>query len=224
MSLDDSMAAFRDDERTHTDTKRPSAEGGKTMSPEIPMMFALALLSVGMWTLRVAVAARGLKLAGAAIAATEAVVFALTFSRLVTDLGSPGRLLGYAAGVAAGTAVGLAINDRTARGHSELHLVAAGDRGDLVACLRARGWPATTAIADGPDGVVTAMWLTVPDRDLRDVSALITDWAPGAFWTVRRLQRVANSAAGHSTADQQAHPTARSCASIESRPEPVAEL
>ena len=35
------------------------------MNPEIPMMFALALLSVGMWTLRVAVAARGLKLAGA---------------------------------------------------------------------------------------------------------------------------------------------------------------
>lgn len=162
------------------------------MSTEVPMMFALALLSVGMWTLRVAVAARGLKLAGAAIAATEAVVFALTFSRLVTDLGSPARLLGYAAGVAAGTVVGLAINDRTARGHSEFHLVAAGDRNDLVACLRQRGWPATTTIADGPDGAVTAMWLTVPDSELREVSTLIADWAPGAFWTVRRLQRVAN--------------------------------
>lgn len=165
------------------------------MNPEIPMMFALALLSVGMWTLRVAVAARGLKLAGAAIAATEAVVFALTFSRLVTDLSSPGRLLGYAAGVAAGTAVGLAINDRTARGHSEFHLVAVGDRRDLIECLRLRGWPATSTIADGPEGVVTAMWLTVADADLRSVTELASDWAPGAFWTVRRLQRVANSSA-----------------------------
>lgn len=160
------------------------------MNAEIPMMFALALLSVGMWTFRVAVAARGLKLACAAIAAAEAVVFALTFSHLVTDLGSPARLLSYAAGVAAGTAVGLAVNDRTTRGYTELHLVADGDRADLVECFRYRGWPATSTIASGLNGPVTAMWLTVSDTDIREVTNLVHEWAPEAFWTLRRLHKV----------------------------------
>ena len=165
------------------------------MNTEIPTMFALALLSVGMWTFRVAVAARGLKLVCAAIAAAEAVVFALTFSHLVADLGSPARLVSYAAGVAAGTAVGLAVNDRTTRGHTELHLVAQGDRADLVGCFRHRGWPATSTIASGPNGPVTAMWLTVSDAELSDVTNLVQEWAPEAFWTLRRLHKVTLSSA-----------------------------
>jgi len=161
------------------------------MDSEIPIMFGLALLSVSMWTFRVAVAARGLKLAGATVAAVEAVVFALTFSHLVTDLASPGRLLSYAAGVAIGTAVGLTVNDHTARGHTELHLVAHGDRADLVERFRAHGWPATSSIATGPDGPVTMMWLTVSDHELREVTARVRQWAPDSFWTLRRLQKAA---------------------------------
>lgn len=160
------------------------------MSPEVPAMFTLAMLSVGMWTLRVAVAARGLKLAGAGIAAAEAVVFVLTFSHLVNDLSSPARLLAYGAGVAAGTALGLAVNDRTTHGHKELHLVAGGDRRDLVECFRNSGWPATSTIASGPDGPVTAMWLTVPDAEVREITELVGLWAPSAFWTLRRMERV----------------------------------
>jgi uncharacterized protein YebE (UPF0316 family) len=162
------------------------------MNPEVPIMFTLAMLSVGMWTLRVTVAARGLKLAGAGIAAAEALVFALTFSHLVTDLSSPSRLVAYGAGVAAGTALGLSVNDRTTHGHSELHLVASGDRTDLVECFRRNGWPATSTLASGPDGAVTAMWLTVSDAEIGDVTHLAEEWAPDAFWTTRSMQRVAS--------------------------------
>ena len=175
------------------------------MHPEIPTMFGLALLSVSLWTFRVSITARGLKLASALMAAVEAVVYLMAFSRLVTDLGSPGRVLGYAAGVAVGTAVGLVLDDRTARGHTELHLVALGDRTDLVDQFRQRGWPATSSTATGPDGPVTMMWLTVADSSVRHVSEQVRRSAPDAFWTLRRLRDVTGSAPfteGSSHADE----------------------
>jgi uncharacterized protein YebE (UPF0316 family) len=158
------------------------------MDPEIPTMFGLALLSVSLWTFRVSITARGLKLASAAMAAVEAVVYLQAFSRLMTDLGSPGRVLGYAAGVAVGTAVGLVLDDRTARGHTELHLIALGDRTDLIDQFRERGWPATSSTAIGPEGPVTMMWLTVADTSVRQLTEQVRRIAPDAFWTMRRLR------------------------------------
>ena len=158
-------------------------------------MFGLALLSVSMWTFRIAIATRGLKWVCAVIAAAEAVVFVLIFSHLLTDLASPGKIASYAGGVAAGTALGLLVDDKTKRGHSELHLVAFGDRADLVERFRAQGWPATSTLAAGPDGPVTAMWLTVPDTELRAVTAEAEQWAPDAFWTLRRLDKATLSPA-----------------------------
>ena len=163
------------------------------MFTETATMFGLALLSVSLWTFRVSITARGLKLASAAMAAIEAVVYLSAFSRLVSDLGSPLRVAAYAAGVAVGTAVGLVVDDRTARGHTELHLVAHGDRTDLVDEFRRLGWPATSATAVGPDGSVTTMWLTVADTDVRQISELVTDLSPEAFWTLRRLRDVTGS-------------------------------
>lgn len=164
------------------------------MDTEIPPMFGLALLSVSPWTFRVSITARGLKLASAVMAAVEAVIYVLSFSQLITDIGSPGRVLGYGAGVAVGTALGLVLDDKTSRGHTELHLVAHGDRADLVRYFSDLGYPATSAAATGPDGPVTMMWLTVSDAKIRQVSDLVRDRAPEAFWTLRRLQDVTGSA------------------------------
>lgn len=161
---------------------------------EITTMFGLAMLSVSLWTYRVSITARGLKLASASMAAVEAVVYVLSFSELITDLGSPGRIMGYAAGVAVGTAIGLVVDERSVRGHTELHLVARGERDDLRQQLHARGWPVTTSTATGPDGAVTAMWVTVSDTHVREISEQVECLAPDAFWTLRPLQKVTGSA------------------------------
>ena len=64
------------------------------MSATTALMGALAFVSVALWTLRVALTARGRKASSAVVAAIEAVVFALVFSRLVSDLGSWDRVAG----------------------------------------------------------------------------------------------------------------------------------
>ena len=148
-------------------------------------MLPLAVLSVGLWTLRVALAARGRRLGSAAVAAVEAVIFALVFSNLISDLGSWDRIVGYAAGVAAGTVIGLAVNDRLNPGGAVVEVVVPGDGAALRQAFHSRGWPATTIPAVGVTGAATLLFLVVRTPCTDDVIDLVRATAPDAFWTTR---------------------------------------
>ena len=91
-------------------------------------MALLAMASVGLWTLRVALTARGRKSVGAAVAAVEAVVFAVAFTNVAAHLDSPFRIAGYAAGVAFGTVLGLTVDRRLSAGVSEVDIIVPGRR------------------------------------------------------------------------------------------------
>jgi uncharacterized protein YebE (UPF0316 family) len=150
-------------------------------------MAALATASVGLWTLRVALAARGKKVAGAAVAAVEAVTFAVAFTRL--DLAAPERVAGYALGVAFGTLLGLALDERLSGGQSELRVVAPGLQPCLVRALRKAGWPATSFTGDGADGPVTLLFVAADDSRLPALVDDVRRTVPGASWTVHRQVR-----------------------------------
>jgi uncharacterized protein YebE (UPF0316 family) len=154
------------------------------------VMAAMALGSVGLWTLRVAFTARGRKLLGAAVAALEAVVFAVAFSSLAASLDAPVRVIGYALGVAVGTLLGLYLDERASRGKSEIQVVFHGDDRGLVERLRAEGWPATWFPAEGPAGSVTVAFVAVDDVQVPHVVAALQQSAPDAFWAVQQLRRL----------------------------------
>jgi uncharacterized protein YebE (UPF0316 family) len=153
-------------------------------------MAAMALVSVGLWTLRVTLAARGRKVLGAAAAAAEAVVFAVVFSSLAGSLDAPAPVLGYAVGVAAGTLLGLLIDERSARGTSEVQVVEHGRDRRTAETLRHLGWPATSFTADGPDGPVTVTFVAVEDTDVGRVVDVLQRDAPRGFWAVQQLRRM----------------------------------
>jgi uncharacterized protein YebE (UPF0316 family) len=154
------------------------------------VMAAMALGSVGLWTLRVAFAARGRKLLGAAVAALEAVVFAVAFSSLAASLDAPVRIIGYALGVAVGTLLGIYLDERASRGKSAIQVVVHGDDRGLVEKLRSEGWPATSFPAEGPRGSVTVAFVAVDDVHVRHVVATLQQSAPDAFWAVQQLRRM----------------------------------
>jgi uncharacterized protein YebE (UPF0316 family) len=153
-------------------------------------MAGMALVSVGLWTLRVTLAAKGRKLLGAGAAAVEAVVFALVFSSLAASLDSPSRLVGYAIGVAAGTLLGLYLDERGSRGTSEVQLVVHGRDRRVAESLRRHGWPATSYFGDGPDGPVTVTFVAVNDAEVGRVVDVLDRDAPQAFWAVQSLRRM----------------------------------
>ena len=155
------------------------------MSATAALMGTLAFVSVGLWTLRVALTARGRKAGSAAVAAIEAVVFALVFSKLVSDLGSWDRVAGYAIGVAVGTIAGLSLNERLNRGGVIVEAVVAGDGAALQNALHSGGWPATALPATGLTGQATLLFVAVPSERTGELLALIHTTAPDAYWSIR---------------------------------------
>lgn len=80
------------------------------MIVETLSLMLMSMGSVGLWTLRVTMAARDRRAVASGVAAIEAVVFALSFSQLLTDLDQIHRLAGYSTGVAIGTYAGMSVS------------------------------------------------------------------------------------------------------------------
>jgi uncharacterized protein YebE (UPF0316 family) len=150
-------------------------------------MALLAITSVGLWTLRVALTARGRTTIGASVAAVEAVIFAVAFTNVAANLQSPLRVVGYAAGVAFGTVLGLTVDRHLSPGVSEVDIVVPGLDTGTAERLHQLGWPTTALTARGPHGPVTLICVAVDDSRLAELTTAVRLTAPDAFWTVQRL-------------------------------------
>lgn len=152
------------------------------------MLAGLAMLSVGLWTARVALTARRRRLAATALAAVEATVFAVVFSRLLTGLDDPFSIGGYALGVAAGTAIALKMDDVF---NPQLVKVDIVDPVGLLLVrdrLHAAGWPTTTSHADGLRGPVGVISVTTDAAELPALTGAVGEASEDAFWTVTAVQ------------------------------------
>jgi uncharacterized protein YebE (UPF0316 family) len=153
------------------------------------LMSGMAMVSVGLWTLRVALTARGRKLGGSITAGAEALVFLLAFSTVLGDMEAIEKIIGYAAGVAAGTLLGVYIDDRLSAGQSEVRVITEGPDMSLVKQLQSLGWPVTAMEGSGPEGNVTIAFIAVDDLKLPGLLKELEVLAPEAFWTVERLKK-----------------------------------
>jgi hypothetical protein len=131
----------------------------------------LALLSVSLWTGRVALTAKGRKTAGALMAALEATVFVVAFSRLLTGLDSPIRIIAYAAGVAGGTLLALTVDSAVNPQVVKVDIVDGNGPDRVLTTLHREGWPTTVLRGEG-------------------LAAPVDMAAPDAFWTVTSVRQV----------------------------------
>jgi uncharacterized protein YebE (UPF0316 family) len=152
-------------------------------------MAGLAMASVALWTMRVALTARGRRLAGSVVAAVEALVFLLAFSRVLSDMTAIERIVGYAAGVGLGTLLGVYMDERLAAGQSVVRIVTQGQDTSLVTDLHDLGWPVTWNHAEGPLGEVTVAFVAIDDSKLRALTTELERRRPDAFWTIESLRR-----------------------------------
>ena len=148
----------------------------------------MGMISVALWTIRVALTARGRRLAASATAGIEAVVFVLVFASVLSSLNSPVEVGGYAVGVAAGTLLGVVADARLSTGQSAVRIIVDGTGDDLVLALRAKAWPAARLQGDGVKGGIALLLLVVDDVHLPSLVAELHRLAPEAFWAVERLQ------------------------------------
>lgn len=153
------------------------------------VLIVMGTVSVSLWTVRVALTARGRRLAASLTAGVEAVVFVLVFASVLSSLDSPLEVAGYAVGVAAGTLLGVVLDARLSTGQSVLRVVVPGDGDALARALQDRGWPLTRLSAEGISGRAALLLLVIDDVRLRHLIADLEVLAPDSFWTVERVQR-----------------------------------
>ena len=151
-------------------------------------MAGLALVSVSLWTLRVALTARSRKVAASVTAGLEALVFLLAFSSAASDLQAIERLAGYGVGVALGTLAGVLLDERFSAGQSEVRVVTEERDLWLVHQLQSEGWPVTWFYGNGPTGDVTVSFVAVDNARLTKLVKHLRQTAPDVFWTVERLR------------------------------------
>jgi uncharacterized protein YebE (UPF0316 family) len=154
------------------------------------LLVGAGTVSVSLWTVRVALTARGRQLGSSLTAGVEAVVFALAFASVLASLHSPVEVAGYAVGVALGTLLGVKLDSRLSTGQSTVRVFVNGDGEQLARVLRAACWPVVRLGGEGVQGAAALLLVVLDDARLPRLLADLRALTPEAFWTVERLQAV----------------------------------
>jgi uncharacterized protein YebE (UPF0316 family) len=150
----------------------------------------VATANVGLWTLRVALAAAGRRTVAAGVSGVEAVLFVLAFGTVISSLDDPVRIGAYAIGVAAGTSMGLRLEASLSGGQSLVRVITAGPAHSAVAAVRSRGWTLTGVDGHASEGTAAVLLVVVDDAALKDLERDLDDTLPGSLRTVERLRSV----------------------------------
>lgn len=154
---------------------------------EILFTASLAATSVTLWTVRIAVTARGNKALGSILAAVEAMLFIVAFSKLIGGLSAPHLIVAYGSGVAAGTLAGLTLD---ARLNPQLARVDVFDStGTAIQAIVGAGFPFTRSDGFGSEGRVEVASVVTSESRVQELIDTISGPDHDAFWTVAAIRR-----------------------------------
>jgi uncharacterized protein YebE (UPF0316 family) len=160
-------------------------------------IFLVRVLSIAISTVRVLIMGRANNLLIAALAFTEALMFALTFGQVASNLGNLWNLGAYSLGFAAGTWVGMLIEERVVTGYATVNVVSMGKSLPIAEAIRAAGFGATRTSGEGTSGTVGLVHAVVNRRDTARIVSLAQQIDPKAFVTVEETRRVSQGFLGY---------------------------
>lgn len=147
----------------------------------------LAVTGVTIWTVRLAVTARGNKALSSLLAATEAMLFVVVFSKLLAGFDSPHLVVSYGAGVAAGTLLGLTLDGRL---NPQLSRVDIFDpTGAAIRAVAESGFPYTRSDGFGSTGQISVASVVTSDARVKDLLEVVARSESDSFWTVAPVRR-----------------------------------
>ncbi len=152
------------------------------------LIFAIRVCDMSLDTLRVLFVVRGRRSPAWLVGFMQSALWVIAVSSVLSQLGNPLNLLGYAAGFATGSVVGLALEERLAIGHSHLRVISS-QRGSAIAeALRAAGYAVTELAGRGRDGTVSILTTSVRRRDIEPVRREVLAADPEAFVTLTEVR------------------------------------
>lgn len=157
----------------------------------IPLLIFLArILDVSLGTMRIIFVSRGLKYLAPMVGFFEVIIWLIAIRGVIENLNNVVCYLAYGAGFAMGTFVGLFIEKKLAIGSAIIRIITQKDATDLIFHLRCQGFGVTSMEAEGIDGKVNVIYLTIKRQDYEKVTGIIKEFNPRAFFTLEHVQFV----------------------------------
>ncbi len=156
------------------------------------LIFGLRITDMSLDTLRVLFVVRGRKPIAWVLGFCQSAVYVIAISKVLSELGNPLTVLGYAAGFATGNVLGMFVEERLAIGHVQLQIVTRGHGAALAKALRDSGYGVTEIAARGKDGTVGLLTTSVLRRDVAHARQIVHETDETAFITsedVRPIRR-----------------------------------
>ncbi|MFP5332172.1 MAG: DUF5698 domain-containing protein [Acidimicrobiia bacterium] len=154
---------------------------------EMALTAALATTTVTLWTVRIAVTARGSKAWASALAAIEAMLFIVAFSRLIGGLDSPHLIVAYGTGMAIGTWAGLSLDGKLNPQLSRVDIFDAS--GEAIDAIVAAGYPFTRSDGFGSEGRVAVASVVTSESRVEQLIDTVVSSGADTFWTVAPVRR-----------------------------------
>ncbi len=154
------------------------------------LIFVLRVTDMSLDTIRLLFVMRGRKLLAGVIGATQAAVFILAVSAVLTKPLNPWTVIGYAAGFGAGVIVGMIAEERLALGYAIVRIYSPSFGGTIAEALRESGHAATEILARGKVGMIMVVNCIVARRDLATVRSIVEQVDANAFMTMDQVNAI----------------------------------
>ncbi len=151
------------------------------------LIFVLRVTDMSLDTIRLIMVMRGRKLIAGAIGATQAAVFIVAVSKVLTGPLNVWTILGYAAGFGTGIILGMIAEERLAFGYTIVRVYSPDYGKSIAETLRNSGHAVTEFIARGRTGMITVVNCVVARRDVATIRAIIDQVDENAFVTMDQV-------------------------------------
>lgn len=150
-------------------------------------IFAARLVNMAIDTLRFMFTLRGKRGIAWILGFVESVLFVVVIGSVLTNIGNPLNMIGYAAGFATGNVVGMAIEKRLAIGYTHFTIISRDHSTEIADRLRNAGYGVTEIPARGRESNFMLVDCHVRRKQTDEVEELALDVDPQAFITAEEV-------------------------------------
>lgn len=150
----------------------------------------MRIIDISLYILRFMMVMRGRKVLAWTFGFSQAMVYIIAMSVVLTNLGNWFNMVGYAAGFATGIVVGMWVEGKLAMGHLHLRIVSQGHGDEIAESLRLGGFGVTEIPAWGKDGMVNLLNCNVLRKEESRVVRMVEDLDDNAFITAEDIRHV----------------------------------
>lgn len=154
------------------------------------IIFCLRVIDMSLDTIRVLFVVRGKRLLVWIIGFSEAVIFVVAISSVLSRMDNFIFVLAYGLGFATGNLVGMIIENRLAIGHILVTIISSTRGSSITEKLRASGYAVTEISGRGKDGTVFELHASVLRKDVDYVETIVLETDPMAFITAEDIRPV----------------------------------